>query len=721
MKMLLPRRLTTAGLLSLLCLTPQVTPVLCASLSAHARGSQAAAQTEAALAESLPESDLLRIVDYRRVFDEVVPRILADQREVREQAFKDVGDVAAVTGFDLRAVGRVVTGVRLAEVAGGKVQEGYTQVSLVRGVAQERWLAAMRGKGPGKVKESRHGSSTLYVLSLTAEEKRAVEKLTLLTLGDEGLAFAALDVDTLAYGTPPSVRAAVDARDGRGKKISTELAAAATRNRDAFFAMAGLSTPGLTADLLPPGKVPENEFVKMLANVKVFSTAVELAPAGVAVTVACVAGSAEQAKALGDIVNALKTLMVFSQPKSSRDKAGAELLKSVAVSVEGTEVRVRSVLPDATAKMVAMWGESESYVASGVEHEKKDELDAALADYNKALGIDPENVRGYVNRGRVYSARGEVAAAEADYSKAIDLAPDKPNAYNSRGFLRIRKREYEAAYADLDKAIALDPNFAYAYNNRGRVLAEVGRQEEALADYEKSIELDPKNAHAYTNRGLALSDLGEPAKAVADFDKALSLDPKFVEAYNGRGYARTALGELDAALADHEKALSLDPKSAGAYAGRGYARMHMEEYDAAVADMDKALTLSQTPPFYYHSNRGYARAGKGDYTGALADFDKALEMNPDAATGYHGRGYVRFSQGDYARAVADFDKAVALNPEYAEAYGYRGLALLALKKDAAAARDLKKCFELDASLRDFFEEQMQEALRTRRVKSRKPN
>jgi tetratricopeptide (TPR) repeat protein len=707
MKKLLPRRLTTAGLLPLLYLTLQFAPGLCTTL--HAR-----AQTQSTLAESLPESDFLLVIDYKRLSDEAIPRVLADQRELREGLARGLDDVAAITGIDLRAVGRVVIAVRAPVAAAGKGQVGRTTVSLVRGVDQEKWLAFARQKGGGLLKETRHGSKAVYLLRLTAEEKKKVEEVTLSSVGEEGLAFAALDADTLVYGTAESVGAALDARDGKGTKIRPELAATAARSPDAFIVSGGLVPPSLTAELLPGGKEAGNEASKILSNLKQFSVAVELAPAGFDLTAACDAGSAEQAKSLGDLLTAFKTLAAFSQPKARRDRIIVEQFRSAVVSVDGREVRVKSSLPDANAKALLTWGLSDTYVGSAAEHRKKGELEAALADYDKALALDPENVGAYINRGLVHSDRGELDAADADETKALALDPDNATAYNNRGFARSKKGDYEAAIADLEKAIALDPKLAYSYNNRAHALAALGRYEEALADYDRSLALDAKNAVAYNNRGNTLYELGQHARAVADYDKALALDPKLVESYNGRGNARTALGEYDAAVEDHDRALALDPKSPGAYSGRGLARFYKNELDTAIADFDKAIALSHAPPAYYYSNRGFARAGKGDNAGALADFDKAVALNPKLAFGYQGRGVLRYEQGDYAAAIADFDRAIAADPEYAESYGYRGLALLAQRKDAAAARDLKRCLELDESLKDFFEEKVKEVFESRR-------
>jgi lipoprotein NlpI len=72
----------------------------------------------------------------------------------------------------------------------------------------------------------------------------------------------------------------------------------------------------------------------------------------------------------------------------------------------------------------------------------------------------------FINRGKARADKGTLDAAIADYDKAISLDPNWARIYNNRGFAKVRKGDFDAAIADLDKAIALDPTDAYAYNNR---------------------------------------------------------------------------------------------------------------------------------------------------------------------------------------------------------------------------------------------------------------
>ena len=125
------------------------------------------------------------------------------------------------------------------------------------------------------------------------------------------------------------------------------------------------------------------------------------------------------------------------------------------------------------------------------------------------------------------SSKGEETyKAIADYDKAIELDPKFAAAYNGRGNAWYVKQEYDKAIADYDKAIELDPKLAAAYNDRGNAWYAKQEYDKAIADYDKAIELDPKHAAAYTNRGLAWYDKQEYDKAIADYGEAIRPRPQ---------------------------------------------------------------------------------------------------------------------------------------------------------------------------------------------------
>ena len=60
-----------------------------------------------------------------------------------------------------------------------------------------------------------------------------------------------------------------------------------------------------------------------------------------------------------------------------------------------------------------------------------------------------------------------IFSAIADYDRAILVNPNYTNAYNSRGNAWRDKGEFGKAIADYNEAIRIDPKLAPAYNDRG--------------------------------------------------------------------------------------------------------------------------------------------------------------------------------------------------------------------------------------------------------------
>ena len=131
----------------------------------------------------------------------------------------------------------------------------------------------------------------------------------------------------------------------------------------------------------------------------------------------------------------------------------------------------------------------------------------------------------YYNRGRSYSDKGDYDRAIADYDRAIELQPSYVIAYNNRGAAYGSKGDYDRAIADYDKAIQLQPDYAVAYNNRGWVYFKKGQYDRAIADADRAIQLQPDYAYAYDTRGSTHAANGDLAKALIDYRAVVSLVP----------------------------------------------------------------------------------------------------------------------------------------------------------------------------------------------------
>ncbi|MCX6251086.1 MAG: tetratricopeptide repeat protein [Bacteroidetes bacterium] len=185
----------------------------------------------------------------------------------------------------------------------------------------------------------------------------------------------------------------------------------------------------------------------------------------------------------------------------------------------------------------------------------------------------------YYNRGTAWDELKQWDRAIADFSKAIEINPKLTDAYYNRGNTYNNLGQWERSITDFSKVIEIDPNNTKAYSNRGATYIILGQWDKAVADFSKTIEIDPEYAKAYSNRGIAYSNLGLWDRAIADFTKATENNPKLTDAYYNRGIAFSILGQWDKALADFSKAIEIDPDYTKAYANRddAYRKLHSEK------------------------------------------------------------------------------------------------------------------------------------------------
>jgi uncharacterized protein YecT (DUF1311 family) len=71
------------------------------------------------------------------------------------------------------------------------------------------------------------------------------------------------------------------------------------------------------------------------------------------------------------------------------------------------------------------------------------------------------------NRGNGYQTKGDYYRAIAEYDAAIQLNPNDPIVFSNRGIAYGSEGVIDHAIADFNEAIRLDPNFAEAYAHRG--------------------------------------------------------------------------------------------------------------------------------------------------------------------------------------------------------------------------------------------------------------
>jgi tetratricopeptide (TPR) repeat protein len=143
--------------------------------------------------------------------------------------------------------------------------------------------------------------------------------------------------------------------------------------------------------------------------------------------------------------------------------------------------------------------------------------------------INPKIAFAYNNRGNADHDR-----AIADYNRAIEIDP-KTKVYNSRGWAYYLKNDYDRAIGDASVAVSLDPKYRFAYHTRGEAYRAKGAYDRALSDFNQALALDPTHLASLASHGMTYEAMGEREKAIENYSRSHSLaattkDAKYYQA-----------------------------------------------------------------------------------------------------------------------------------------------------------------------------------------------
>lgn len=260
-------------------------------------------------------------------------------------------------------------------------------------------------------------------------------------------------------------------------------------------------------------------------------------------------------------------------------------------------------------------------------------IDEALEFYSNQIQTDPKSSMMYVNRGRVYAVRAGLSQkredfqkALADFDKAIELAPQNAKGFRGRGAVRLVQGEFDSGMRDLNESIRLDPRDARAYFNRSRAWIRKNQITSALNDCKEAIRLDPTDATYHVWAGELWSKKGDLSKAIDEFTEAIKLEPDSDDAYAHRGEARRLRREYASAIEDYSTAITIEPENAFYHYCRAVTHVENKQYQRAIDDVTESIRLDPKYPRSY-SLRAGCWSQTGEYRKADEDLAEAIKLD----------------------------------------------------------------------------------------------
>ena len=185
-------------------------------------------------------------------------------------------------------------------------------------------------------------------------------------------------------------------------------------------------------------------------------------------------------------------------------------------------------------------GNSQYYCQRGDVRVRTGANNEAVADYTAALQSSPQLLWGYYGRGQAHLALGNAQPAIADFNAALRLKPDSINVLVLRGRANNLAKSYDAAIADLTDAIVhpkvaalLPKERATIFTQRAYALAKADRAAEAGTDIAEALRLAPQVPFTIAVSGLVDEKQGRMSEARDAYNRALAIEPNLALAKAG--------------------------------------------------------------------------------------------------------------------------------------------------------------------------------------------
>jgi len=240
---------------------------------------------------------------------------------------------------------------------------------------------------------------------------------------------------------------------------------------------------------------------------------------------------------------------------------------------------------------------SQAWALLGRAYQASGDKEKGLAALQRAVALDPNNWRPYVQLGQYYKRIQDYAEAEHEFREAVVRKQTSPTAWmNLGGVLLLQDKTLEALTA-LETGTKYDPTPG-TYSNLGSTYYYTQDYAKAADRYRQAAELDPLNPIYPGNLGDACRMLGEKEEADSAYREAarlagavLATAPDDLPVRLQLALARARLGEADSASVEASRVLAKDPKNVDALFALAVNSAVQGQDDAAADDLEKAVRL----------------------------------------------------------------------------------------------------------------------------------
>lgn len=304
--------------------------------------------------------------------------------------------------------------------------------------------------------------------------------------------------------------------------------------------------------------------------------------------------------------------------------------------------------------------ETVMHLYKGALCQYKGKLDEAIAEYKKALVVEPDNFYAKIALDMAETQKEGPSADNKKFSaqlKAVAENPDSAKARSSLGCAYLNEGKTDMALVEFKKSLGLDPDSPYLYDYIARIYYKNGRVQNSIDMLKKLAAKFPPyyGGNAHFEIGMIYAYENMPDKAIDEFRKGYLVYPS---AHYNRYDSAIKLNNV---IYKYKEIIAKNPSDARSRYILGMAYLFDGKSDNAVSEFKK--TASTDPAFadaYFalaktaQDYKYYAEAVRHGYK----VHPKLLNDFADKISGqYYETGLKYISKNDLKQAKLNFKKA----------------------------------------------------------------
>ena len=220
-----------------------------------------------------------------------------------------------------------------------------------------------------------------------------------------------------------------------------------------------------------------------------------------------------------------------------------------------------------------------TYALLGLAEERAQDQADALADYSRAISMDPAETIAHEGRARLYEAQADLPKAIEDATVAYQRHPSPELA------VKLAELHFKTGNADMAIQIYRDqlaqrPNDLVLRSDLVRLMADNGQTEAAQAEVSKLLKAAPQNLRVLLLAGDLFSK-DDPERAAGYYRSALEIDPANTAALAQLAASLFRAKQYDQAIQMAQKALANEPDNVSAHSTLATALFELKQYQQA--------------------------------------------------------------------------------------------------------------------------------------------